>query len=250
MNRSTLLQSFPCVASSAAKILILGSMPGERSLRQQKYYAHPQNVFWDIMKGLFGVGREMNYKKRLRILSQNRIALWDVVFQCRRRGSLDTNISMQSVVPNDFASLFFRCPQIDTVFFNGHKAEELFRKLVLKHLLKPLRLVRLPSTSPAHASLTKAQKMVRWHQELNAALKRSFHVYILQSKNGKYYTGYTTDLDRRMKQHRTGKGAKFIRGFGFGKLLYQEKYQTKSSALKREAEIKGWSRAQKEALIS
>ncbi|HLD69628.1 MAG TPA: GIY-YIG nuclease family protein [Candidatus Omnitrophota bacterium] len=76
-----------------------------------------------------------------------------------------------------------------------------------------------------------------------------YFVYILQSKNGKYYTGYTTDLNRRMEQHKTGKGSKFVRGFGFKKLLYHESYNTKSKALKREAELKRWSRSEKETLI-
>lgn len=73
-------------------------------------------------------------------------------------------------------------------------------------------------------------------------------VYILQSLDGKYYVGYTTDINRRMEQHRTGKGAKFTRGFGFRKLLYHESLPSKSGALKREAELKGWTHAEKKAL--
>lgn len=75
-------------------------------------------------------------------------------------------------------------------------------------------------------------------------------VYILQASNGKYYIGYTTDLKRRMGQHKNGRGSKFVRGFGFQKLLYYESHSTKSKALKREAKLKGWDRAQKEALIN
>lgn len=74
-------------------------------------------------------------------------------------------------------------------------------------------------------------------------------VYILEASNDKYYIGYTTDLKRRMTQHKNGKGSKFIRGFGFKKLLYHESYFIKSKALKREAELKRWSRTKKEALI-
>lgn len=77
----------------------------------------------------------------------------------------------------------------------------------------------------------------------------SYFVYILESSNGKYYTGYTTDLDRRMKQHRSGKGAKFTRSFGVRRLLYHEKFRTQSKAMRREAEIKSWSREKKKALI-
>lgn len=70
-------------------------------------------------------------------------------------------------------------------------------------------------------------------------------VYILQANNRNLYVGYTTDLQRRMQAHASGKGAKFTRAFGFGKLLYHETHPTKSSALRREAEIKKWSRLQK-----
>lgn len=75
------------------------------------------------------------------------------------------------------------------------------------------------------------------------------YVYILESQDGKYYTGYTVDLKRRMEMHASGKGSKFVRAFGFKKLLYVEKFRTKSKAMRREAEIKKWPRAQKENLI-
>jgi putative endonuclease len=74
-------------------------------------------------------------------------------------------------------------------------------------------------------------------------------VYILESSDGRYYVGYTTDLKRRMDQHQSGKGAKFVRGFGFRKLLYHEAYSKKSEALKREAQLKRLSRVEKKALI-
>lgn len=74
-------------------------------------------------------------------------------------------------------------------------------------------------------------------------------VYILEALNGKLYVGYTIDIEKRMKAHQEGKGSKFIRAFGFGKLLYQEKHSTKSLALKREAEIKKWNHTKKKALI-
>ncbi|HBF12903.1 MAG TPA: endonuclease [Deltaproteobacteria bacterium] len=75
-------------------------------------------------------------------------------------------------------------------------------------------------------------------------------IYILESANGKYYTGYTTDLERRMKQHAHGTGSKFVRAFGFKALLYHEAHRTNSKALKREAEIKKWSRKKKICLIT
>lgn len=75
-------------------------------------------------------------------------------------------------------------------------------------------------------------------------------VYILQSADGRYYTGYTTDLERRLKEHQNGSGGRFTRSFGVETILYHETYNNKSEALKREAQIKNWSRAKKEALIS
>lgn len=171
ISHPALRRSFPPSISPNANILILGSMPGERSLREQQYYAHPHNIFWDIMGDLFEAGRNVPYAKRLQILKKNRVGLWDVACQCHRKGSLDADIHMASVVPNDFVSLFSSCRQIETIFFNGHKAEQLFRKLVLKNLLnylggQSLRFERLPSTSPAHASLTKEQKKARWRRAL------------------------------------------------------------------------------------
>jgi putative endonuclease len=74
-------------------------------------------------------------------------------------------------------------------------------------------------------------------------------IYILQSADDRYYVGYTTDLERRMKEHQKGTGAKFTRAFGYKKLLYHESFTTRSAALKREAELKGWTRAEKEDLL-
>ncbi|MBI4374201.1 MAG: GIY-YIG nuclease family protein [Deltaproteobacteria bacterium] len=79
-------------------------------------------------------------------------------------------------------------------------------------------------------------------------LKTHF-VYILQCADGRYYTGYTTDLEQRLKKHQLGSGAKFTRAFGAKKILYHETFPDKSSALKREAQLKSWPRAKKEALI-
>ena len=126
------IQSFPFSADRNARVLILGSMPGAESLRQQQYYAHPRNLFWDLMGDLFGAGRNLPYEKRLAVLRKTGVALWDVAHSCRRKGSLDSN--MTDVAANDFASLFAATPRIHTVFFNGQTAAALFRKLVLPEL--------------------------------------------------------------------------------------------------------------------
>jgi len=159
-----LLCGFDCVARADARILILGSMPGQASLQQSQYYAHPRNSFWYIMGELFAAGPELEYAQRLRVLMEQRIALWDVVHRCQRKGSLDADIEQQSVEANDFLTLFSRCPDIQQVFFNGQTAATLFRRKVLAGLPPTLSLHyhTLPSTSPAHAGLSREQKLQQW----------------------------------------------------------------------------------------
>jgi hypoxanthine-DNA glycosylase len=164
------IQSFPFSADRHSQILILGSMPGEESLRQQQYYAHPRNLFWDIMGELFGADRDLPYEERLIILRNHSVALWDVAHTCRRKGSLDSN--MTDVIANDFESLFKTAPQIQTVFFNGQKAAALFRKLVMPDLTRELNFVILPSTSPANASVPSAKKKTAWRQVRAAVLTK------------------------------------------------------------------------------
>ncbi|MDK2964355.1 MAG: hypothetical protein PWQ29_1749 [Verrucomicrobiota bacterium] len=154
------IQSFPFSADPHSRILILGSMPGTESLRQQQYYAHPRNLFWEIMGELFGAGRELPYENRLANLRKQGIALWDVAHTCRRKGSLDANII--DVEANNFKGLFKTAPKIHTVFFNGQKSALLFRQLVLPTLRHELKFVTLPSTSPANASISAAKKKAAW----------------------------------------------------------------------------------------
>ena len=172
MPRRHPCQSFPPSSSPDAEVLILGSMPGQASLQAQQYYAHPHNAFWGIMGELFGAGRELAYAARLKRLARHRVALWDVAFRCERRGSLDAKIRLASVVPNDFRAFLGRHRRIHTILFNGQKAEQLFRALVAKRMpeaVRSIRCVRLPSTSPAHASLSRGQKLARWRAAMIGA---------------------------------------------------------------------------------
>ena len=153
------------MARPDARVLILGSMPGEESLRQRQYYAHPKNVFWDIMGRLFGAGRDLSYRQRLRRLAAAKVALWDVAGACVRPGSLDSDIEVPSIIPNDFVSFFANHPLIQTVFFNGTMAEQSWKRHVLPTLppeLRPKTCIRLPSTSPAHAGRTLREKIEAW----------------------------------------------------------------------------------------
>jgi hypoxanthine-DNA glycosylase len=165
------LNSFPPVADRNARILILGSMPGQRSLDTQQYYAHPHNAFWKIMGEVVGAQPQLPYEQRLERLEQAGIALWDVLHSCTREGSLDSDIQHEQA--NDFATFFTCHPHITRVFFNGGKAEQSFRKFVLKEQALPeLEFLRLPSTSPAHAGMRYEEKLRLWCEALLTALQR------------------------------------------------------------------------------
>jgi TDG/mug DNA glycosylase family protein len=158
-------ECFPPVAGSHARTLILGSLPGQKSLQAQEYYAHPQNAFWKIVSELFDVPSPAPYNRRIQILTDHGIALWDVLAAAERPGSLDSSIVHATARTNDFASFFRAHPQIRRVFFNGRKAEEMYRRFVLPGLtteFEELRYECLPSTSPAHAGMTFAKKLESW----------------------------------------------------------------------------------------
>jgi hypoxanthine-DNA glycosylase len=155
------LRSFPPVADRKARILILGSMPGQRSLDAQQYYAHPHNAFWRIMGELAGAQPQLPYELRLEKLMQAGIALWDVLQSCEREGSLDADIKHEQA--NDFSTFLANHPRITHVYFNGSKAELSFKKHVAeKQALPQLKLQRLPSTSPAHAGMPYEAKLSEW----------------------------------------------------------------------------------------
>jgi len=173
------VQSFPPIADAKARVLILGSMPGKASLAAGQYYAHAQNLFWTILAEVTGAAASLPYAARARALKAQGIALWDVLASCAREGSLDSAIDDASISANDFAWFYRAHPQITHVFFNGAKAEACYRKHVLPLLadgLGPAATMRLPSTSPANASMSRAHKQRVWKQALRLALAgRSAH---------------------------------------------------------------------------
>lgn len=160
-----LSQGFDPIVSPGARVLILGSLPGECSLRRGEYYAQPQNAFWRLMGDLFGAGLNLAYTERVRCLQDRGVAVWDVCASARREGSLDAAIVMKTVAANDFTAFFAACPQLRLIAFNGATAAKLYERLVQVHLpaqVQALPRIRLPSTSPAHAALRYADKLEGW----------------------------------------------------------------------------------------
>ena len=161
-------------------MLILGSMPGTASLDAARYYAHPRNAFWPIALALVaGEAPTADglppYEVRVTRLVDGGVALWDVLAECERAGSLDSAIRRDSERANDVAALVDRHPELELVAFNGQTAAKLFERHVAAEIRarRPtLRFATLPSTSPAHASLSLVEKHARWCAALEPVLGR------------------------------------------------------------------------------
>jgi hypoxanthine-DNA glycosylase len=162
----------PVTGGESARILILGSLPGQRSLQRGQYYAQPQNAFWRLMGELFAAGPELEYGERMRRLVAAGVAVWDVCAAAERPGSLDSAIVPASIAVNDFAAFFAAHPRLRLIGFNGATAARLFIRHAQAGLVTipaDVRLLRLPSTSPAHASMPYAEKLAAWRQLRDAA---------------------------------------------------------------------------------
>lgn len=166
---------FPPIACATSRVLILGSLPSRKSIEEQQYYAHPRNQFWRIMGELFDAGPDHPYQQRVKILLRSGIAVWDVLRSSVRPGSMDASIDMSTARGNDFCTFLARHPSIHTVCFNGRKSEQLFQRLALATAAQPkndLSYLSLPSSSPAHAAMSFAEKLERWAAVRDAASKK------------------------------------------------------------------------------
>ena len=162
-------EGFSPIARADARVLILGSLPGARSIAEHRYYAHPQNAFWPIMRELFGI--DGDYESRCDQLRQNRVALWDVLQSSIRPGSMDADIRMTSAVANDFRAFLAVHGEIRLIAFNGKKAEQLFGRLVsVEDIADGIARAGLPSTSPAYAALPFSGKLAAWSTVLSEEL--------------------------------------------------------------------------------
>jgi hypoxanthine-DNA glycosylase len=162
---------FPPIAREDARVLVLGSLPSAASLRAHEYYAHPRNAFWKIMRVIAGATGD--YESRCRALEKHGVAVWDVLMSSVRPGSLDADIDLASAIPNDFAGFFASHDRVRLVCFNGRKAQDMFRRFVQPELPgEQPRFVLLPSTSPAHASMTVADKIETWRGIIEPQLRQ------------------------------------------------------------------------------
>jgi TDG/mug DNA glycosylase family protein len=162
------VHSFPPIESAMARALILGTMPGKASLQAGQYYAHPQNTFWRIAGTIVGFDPASPYEVRVARMRAAGIAIWDVLKSCTRRSSLDSDIVHATAVPNDLPAFLGEHPQIRRICFNGAKADALYARHVRPRLGAgpDVRYVRLPSTSPANASVPWPAKLQAWQAAL------------------------------------------------------------------------------------
>lgn len=159
-----MLKSFDYIVDRNTRLLVIGSMPGEASLRAKEYYAHPQNLFWRFVFEAFSENyNNPDYSAKISVLLKHHVGLWDVAKNCIRQGSADATIS--KVKCNNFHELLNSYPGILKFLFNGKKAYELFQKFN-PDLLKNRDYVILPSTSPANASIKMEIKRKMWISEL------------------------------------------------------------------------------------
>lgn len=153
-----LKKSFSPIVNSSTKVLVLGSLPGDTSLAENEYYAHPQNRFWKVMRHLFDRPDAVDYTDKIQLLLDNGIGLWDVCAQASRPGSMD--LAIKGERPNAITTLLNQYPAIRRIVFNGQKAYHLY----LRHFEKraDISYVCLPSTSPANAKINLENLVVHW----------------------------------------------------------------------------------------
>ena len=157
MNRS---KSFLPIIDKETKILILGSLPGKKSLELREYYGHPRNRLWKILAHLTGNEIPQNYNRKKEFLFKNNIGLWDVAHSAYREGSLDSNIKKEN--PNDIEDLLESYETIKVIGFNGKKSEKMFFKYFTEKL--GIKYVPLPSTSPANMAINFEEMCSRWSE--------------------------------------------------------------------------------------
>jgi len=165
------IKSFDLKCGKHSKVLVLGSIPGVASLDAVQYYAHPRNAFWRIMADYFNFDVEESYDLRISHIVEQGVALWDVLRQCERNGSLDSAIKNETIVPNELEAWLSHEPSVRAILLNGGKAAQVFKKHFPQLMQREdLNVVALPSTSPAYAAMHFDEKKHQWHQVLRESL--------------------------------------------------------------------------------
>lgn len=155
-----LKHSFPPISNEETEILILGTMPGDESLRKKEYYGHPSNRFWRVIAAIYGEETPILYGDKIALLLRNKIGIWDVIQQANRKGSLDTAIENEQ--PNDIATFLSHHKNLRLVAFNGKNAAHIFHKYFQKK--EGINYIVLPSTSPANAKSSLVDLQQTWLQ--------------------------------------------------------------------------------------
>lgn len=181
MGKFQLSDSFDPLIGQQLQTLILGTMPGRKSLHDQQYYAHPRNALWPILCAIvqggdpdFAVHTRLNYEQRCALVTQAGFGLWDVLASCEREGSLDSNIVRTTEIPNNIEDLVNKHPELQMIACNGRTAETLFKRHIQTTMIHTgISLVCLPSSSPAMARLDLKEKYRQWCKSLITDKTRS-----------------------------------------------------------------------------
>ena len=144
-----------------SRILILGSFPSVKSREVKFFYGHPKNRFWKVIAAVYGEKAPDSIEEKKSFLLRNHIAVWDVIKSCDIEGSADSSI--KNVVPNDLNRILNQA-EIEHIFLNGKKAEQLYKKYMEKEINRKAEC--LPSTSPANAAWSFERLVEEWKRIL------------------------------------------------------------------------------------
>ena len=150
-------QPFEPVYNKDSRILILGSLPSVQSRETGFYYGHPQNRFWKVIAGIYGLEVPQNVLEKKELLYKCRIAVWDVIESCEIKGSSDSSIKEAMVA--DFNTILDNC-NIENIFANGKTAEILYNRYGKAKTGREI--IGLPSTSPANAAYSLEKLIQKW----------------------------------------------------------------------------------------
>ena len=165
-------KGFALEIGPSPRVLVLGSMPSQKSLEKVEYYGHPQNAFWKIMIRYFDLDKDLDYQSRLKHVLDSGIAIWDVIQSCERPGSMDADIVKETIVVNEIEELTRKEPSIKAILLNGGTAETTFKKHLSKEnfIKRGIKLEKMPSTSPAYAKMSLDDKYKIWSRVLDQNL--------------------------------------------------------------------------------